>query len=1182
MTYEIVCTRGPMKGRRWVVTPQGLKIGRAEGCEIQVGDVSVALYHCVVKLEGGKPIVANLASDNGVDVNGMYVGEAVLDPMDKINIGGMRLVVSASASGRGGAIVRKVVPLLILLALAGAGAYFYRNRPKSVDVTGKPKPTSESVATNRVVRIVDELIVTTNRIINIVNNIVVTNYVEEIRRSGVLVSSRVVDMPKPQVAEPDPVSEPVVEVAEILEKAGSAIPDMYCVIDLSAGPNARKYPVTYYLEPPDGGFNVDEYKTTKLVLRLIKPGSFKMCGMYDVTLTKSFFCGIFEVTQKQYKMIMGVNPSGCKGDKRPVETVSYDMIRGKGKGSKWPESSAVDDASFMGKLRARTGLEFDLPTEAQWEYACRAGTTSLYNNGGNLESDLNMIGRYKGNTDDGKGDYPSYHAAVGSYASNAWGLYDMHGNVWEWCLDCRGELTNGVVDPTGSSSGGERVRRGGSWLATARQCTEMHPARPSLLWNDNGLRLALTMPVEGVGHLIAETRIKPNSSLDRKYGPPVAKELEPDDDLPYKIVDSRIAWRCGGAYGGDEVRVIKNSNTTYEFIHLFTEAARPKTLVIPKKNRIEPRSGWFLVVGGGGASGGWRGGGGGAGGVVERKLPKLSPGTIFVYVGEGGSYYVNGRNGDDSILSIGGVTYVGIGGGKGGGYAGGSGGGCGDGKPAGIGLQAKSPSGGIGEDGQGIVGGGSGFVSGISGVTNVYAKGGVLVSRYNEGDQERSPAPANTGSGGKEKNSWYHTGCARGGGSGIVIVRYMVRLPQEKFEAEDVSVTLPARNKNCKAEVIDGVEWRYFIEKGSVVIGCHGDECADHPDFLLPAVEANALSGVVRIPSCIAGKPVKKIGKGAFQRCANVTRFIVPEGVTHCGARAFARCPQLLSVSFPTTLVWLGYGQVYRSQKVSIIGFKSLPPKSECGRCPFRGCDRHVSLSAPFGAVDEWRKWGGDGLSYLCNDGCHRLQCMASPLSGEMKRATRTHAGFIGGEFDWRAINDYKLRQDWLADKDEYVWRNFDTLQPTLSLRKVYDTCSLPPNRCVVYVSMMFFKAKVPVSFKYWVDDCAMIKVDDLVVMPFSQDRDGWLKWYHSKSPIVFENDGWHRVAIIVANHVGSGGAGDWDGYGNDIGGVFYKCGNSGKWQMFEATPDGKTFRVTREDARRAVADIERAKAKEK
>ena len=271
-------------------------------------------------------------------------------------------------------------------------------------------------------------------------------------------------------------------------------PATYCVIDLSAGANATSYPVTYLASPPSGGFNVDAYKTSKLVLRRIKAGTYKMQNSSTVTLTQPFYIGIFEVTQRQYQLVMGSNPSRYSGDKRPVDSVSYNMIRGSSNGAKWPSSSAVDSTSFMGKLRTRTGLEFDLPTEAQWEYACRAGTTSDYNNGGSTENDLKLVGRYSGNQSDAKGGYSSNHTTVGSYQPNAWGLYDMHGNVSEWCLDWHGTLAYGT-DPKGSSSGSYRERRGGCWNSSAGVCTSSSRSNghPSGGYDYNGFRLVRTL-----------------------------------------------------------------------------------------------------------------------------------------------------------------------------------------------------------------------------------------------------------------------------------------------------------------------------------------------------------------------------------------------------------------------------------------------------------------------------------------------------------------------------------------------------------------------------------------------------------------------------------------------------------------------------------------------------------------
>ena len=264
----------------------------------------------------------------------------------------------------------------------------------------------------------------------------------------------------------------------------------YCVIDLSGGSEANFYPVAYMDAPPSGGFNTTEYKTTKLVLKRVDSGSFimgddQMNESHRVTLTKPFYMGLYEVTQRQWELVTGYpcpSTSYGKGDAHPVYCISYNMIRGSLSGEMWPESNAVDPLSFLGKLRGRAKLDFDLPTDAQWEYACRAGTTTTYSYG-----------------DSEDGAYMWYLSSstheVGTKLPNKWGLYDMHGSVGELCLDWYGPLAYGT-DPRGSSSSPYRVVRGGSWNSSAALCTSSHRniSLPSDSNHGLGFRLSRTIP----------------------------------------------------------------------------------------------------------------------------------------------------------------------------------------------------------------------------------------------------------------------------------------------------------------------------------------------------------------------------------------------------------------------------------------------------------------------------------------------------------------------------------------------------------------------------------------------------------------------------------------------------------------------------------------------------------------
>jgi formylglycine-generating enzyme required for sulfatase activity len=154
-----------------------------------------------------------------------------------------------------------------------------------------------------------------------------------------------------------------------------------------------------------------------------------------------FSMGKTEVTQAQYEALMGTNPSYFKGAQNPVEQVSWN-----------------DATAFCGKLSEKTGKTYTLPTEAQWEYACRAGSTTRFSFG-DSDSALGGYAWYEGNSS-------KQTHLVGQKTANAFGLFDMLGNVWEWCSDWHGEsyyASSPGQNPPGPSSGEKRVLRGGSW-----------------------------------------------------------------------------------------------------------------------------------------------------------------------------------------------------------------------------------------------------------------------------------------------------------------------------------------------------------------------------------------------------------------------------------------------------------------------------------------------------------------------------------------------------------------------------------------------------------------------------------------------------------------------------------------------------------------------------------------------
>jgi len=220
---------------------------------------------------------------------------------------------------------------------------------------------------------------------------------------------------------------------------------------------------------------------------------------HRVTLSRGFWMLETPVTQAMWKSVTGSNPSFFKGDKLPVESVSWE-----------------DCQEYITKLNAHLagtpgvhlagspgpGYCFSLPTESQWEYACRAGTTTPFHFGSVLNGDkANCDGNYpygtwtKGRFLWTKGRFLEKTSEVGSYPANAWGLFDMHGNVWEWCADWLGDYPGGAVtDPVGASSSSRRVRRGGGWGDLAGHCRSANRCNfdPSFRFSHYvGVRLSL-------------------------------------------------------------------------------------------------------------------------------------------------------------------------------------------------------------------------------------------------------------------------------------------------------------------------------------------------------------------------------------------------------------------------------------------------------------------------------------------------------------------------------------------------------------------------------------------------------------------------------------------------------------------------------------------------------------------
>ena len=323
----------------------------------------------------------------------------------------------------------------------------------------------------------------------------------------------------------------------------------YMVVDISEGaqPDTQQYYCsTNFL--PGGLFGNDDYRTSKIVMRKIMAKNVKWTmgsinedgrmaareASHTVQLTNNYYIGVFELTQSQYTLARAASSTAKPSPSfrreeyramRPMEQISYNEIRAAGAADQaystsscWPAEPGDD--SLLKLLRNKTNIDFDLPTEAQWEFACRAGNgEGKWGNGAayqNKTTDSNLPGRYKGNCEaapasghEPNADTSCGTAIVGSYAPNDWGLYDMHGNVYEWCLDWFADdvstlsredgvcispvnvnLENPATPAIGSSN--ERIMRGGTYSLDAQYCRSAfrNSYRPHTRYQFLGVRLA--------------------------------------------------------------------------------------------------------------------------------------------------------------------------------------------------------------------------------------------------------------------------------------------------------------------------------------------------------------------------------------------------------------------------------------------------------------------------------------------------------------------------------------------------------------------------------------------------------------------------------------------------------------------------------------------------------------------
>jgi formylglycine-generating enzyme required for sulfatase activity len=245
--------------------------------------------------------------------------------------------------------------------------------------------------------------------------------------------------------------------------------------------------------PPPAGMVLIQGGTFMMGSPASEPGRGDDEARHSVTLS-SFYMGRYEVTQREWREIMGNAPSHFRGDDLPVEQVSwYDAVEYCNKRSEREGLIPAYTESGGRRIWNRSANGYRLPTEAEWEYACRAGTTTPFHTGDNITTDqANYDGNHPYNKRAG-GTFRNKTTPVGSFTPNAWELYDMHGNAGEWCWDLYGNYPRETqTDPAGVSSGATRVYRGGCWKNWGDELRSAYREKdfPNNRHENRGFRLA--------------------------------------------------------------------------------------------------------------------------------------------------------------------------------------------------------------------------------------------------------------------------------------------------------------------------------------------------------------------------------------------------------------------------------------------------------------------------------------------------------------------------------------------------------------------------------------------------------------------------------------------------------------------------------------------------------------------